>query len=67
MASIPATKAASMPDDERPEADVDARLAGRQLADLEDRGADRDRGRHQEREAGRRLAVRARRSGPPRC
>ena len=54
MASMPGHERGDHPDDERADADVDARLAGDELADLEERGAGGDRGRHQEAENARR-------------
>ena len=57
MARMPATNAASMPDQQRPEADLHAGLARDELAHLEDDGAQRDRRGHQEREPGGCLTV----------
>ena len=63
---MPGDEGREHPDDERPEADVDARLAADQLADLEDARRRRDRGRHQEAEPGGRLAVQPGEAGRPR-
>ena len=66
MAIIPDTKAATIPTTSGAEADLDAGFAGDELADLEERRAGGDRGRHQEREAGRGLAVEPGEAGRPR-
>ena len=58
MASMPETNAATMPDEQRPDARPSTPASPRdELAHLEERGAGGDRGRHQEAEAGGRLAV----------